>query len=384
MGQIRYCRQCGQALSMESRYCEYCGAETGQKIQNAEPVNDSVPNRPVQTRSAANRPTPNRSIQDDSVQNRPRPASGNPGPRIYGGESNSQMSERKAQDRSVPNRQAQPRPVQNRPTPNRPMQGDSVPNRPVQNRPEAGNRVPQSGAPEYRRMPNGEPVRRDRFQEERLAGSWEDSWNRELPEKDENAMTPIQYVLIGMIVILLAVLAALGIFWMIGRSGSHDVQDRNEMQYATDRPKEPKDDSVITILDGDSQIQPETKTIQTQPETKETQTQPETKETQTQPAETEPSVTIQPEPSSYLMPQSAERLLSDTDVEGMTYDEMQMVINEIYARHGRKFASAEVQEYFNQQSWYQGTVEPENFSESVFNQIESQNIQFLLKKMGIE
>lgn len=334
MGQIRYCRQCGQALSMESRYCEYCGAETGQKIQNAEPVNDSVPNRPVQTRSAANR-------------------------------------------------QAQ----------NRPMQGESGPNRPVQNRQEAGGRVPQSGAPEYRRMPNGEQVRRDRFQEERLAGSWEDSWNRELPEKDENAMTPIQYVLIGMMVILLAVLAALGIFWMIGRSGSHDVQDRNEMQYATDRPKEQKDDSVITILDGDSQIQPETKAIQTQPETKETQTQPETKETQTQPeteeiqtqpAETEPIAAISPEPSSYLMPQSAERLLSDTDVEGMTYDEMQMVINEIYARHGRKFASAEVQEYFNQQSWYQGTVEPENFSESVFNQIESQNIQFLLKKMGIE
>lgn len=27
MGNIRYCRQCGHALSDESRFCEYCGAK---------------------------------------------------------------------------------------------------------------------------------------------------------------------------------------------------------------------------------------------------------------------------------------------------------------------------------------------------------------------
>lgn len=53
--------------------------------------------------------------------------------------------------------------------------------------------------------------------------------------------------------------------------------------------------------------------------------------------------------------------------------------NEIYARHGRKFLSTELQEYFNDKSWYQGTVEAEKFSPSVFNKYESDNIQILVK-----
>ena len=84
------------------------------------------------------------------------------------------------------------------------------------------------------------------------------------------------------------------------------------------------------------------------------------------------------------MPESSERLLTDSDVDGMSYDQMQMAINEIYARHGRKFSSQSVQSYFDGQSWYQGTIEPADFSESVFSQTEGQNIQFLLKKMGID
>ena len=40
--------------------------------------------------------------------------------------------------------------------------------------------------------------------------------------------------------------------------------------------------------------------------------------------------------------------------------------NEIYARHGRKFNDSELQAYFNSKSWYKGTVNPEDFSTSVF------------------
>lgn len=76
--------------------------------------------------------------------------------------------------------------------------------------------------------------------------------------------------------------------------------------------------------------------------------------------------------------------MTDSDVDGMSYEELQMAINEIYARHGRKFSSQSVQNYFDGQSWYQGTVEPDDFSDSVFSQIEGQNVLFLLEKMGIE
>lgn len=48
------------------------------------------------------------------------------------------------------------------------------------------------------------------------------------------------------------------------------------------------------------------------------------------------------------------------------------------------FPHSQYKNYFDGQSWYQGTVEPDDFSDSVFSQIEGQNVLFLLKKMGIE
>ena len=51
--------------------------------------------------------------------------------------------------------------------------------------------------------------------------------------------------------------------------------------------------------------------------------------------------------------------------------------NEIYARHGRQFASKELQDYFNSKSWYNGTISPSSFNESVFNDYERKNIQTL-------
>ena len=51
--------------------------------------------------------------------------------------------------------------------------------------------------------------------------------------------------------------------------------------------------------------------------------------------------------------------------------------NEIYARHGRKFVTQRIADYFNSKSWYKGTVEPEDFSTSVFNDYEIQNIELI-------
>lgn len=64
--------------------------------------------------------------------------------------------------------------------------------------------------------------------------------------------------------------------------------------------------------------------------------------------------------------------------------DLQMAINEIYARHGRIFGTESIQQYFEGKSWYQGTTDADHFSDSVFSSVENQNIQFLLKKMGLE
>jgi hypothetical protein len=52
--------------------------------------------------------------------------------------------------------------------------------------------------------------------------------------------------------------------------------------------------------------------------------------------------------------------------------------NEIYARHGRQFVSRELQDYFNSKSWYKGYIAPDQFTDTVFSQVEMTNISLLV------
>ena len=81
----------------------------------------------------------------------------------------------------------------------------------------------------------------------------------------------------------------------------------------------------------------------------------------------------------YIIPYSNQRLLGESDVAGLSLREINYAKNEIYARHGRKFDSQELQNYFNSKSWYHGTIEPENFTESMLSDIEKKNAEYLSK-----
>jgi hypothetical protein len=84
--------------------------------------------------------------------------------------------------------------------------------------------------------------------------------------------------------------------------------------------------------------------------------------------------------SEYVLPQSDSKYLTDEDVQGLTLQQLNYAKNEIFARHGRKFTSQELQNYFNSKSWYKGTVEASQFSDSVFNEYEKANVEFLKEK----
>ena len=71
--------------------------------------------------------------------------------------------------------------------------------------------------------------------------------------------------------------------------------------------------------------------------------------------------------------------LTKKDVKGLSKDQCRYARNEIYARHGRKFTDKKLQDYFDNQSWYEGTVEPEDFDESVLSKVEKKNIKLLKK-----
>ena len=83
--------------------------------------------------------------------------------------------------------------------------------------------------------------------------------------------------------------------------------------------------------------------------------------------------------SEYIFKDSNSRYLSKSEVQALSQQAICYAKNEVYARHGRKFMSVELQQYFGSKSWYQGTVEPANFSEGVFNDYELKNIALLVE-----
>ena len=80
----------------------------------------------------------------------------------------------------------------------------------------------------------------------------------------------------------------------------------------------------------------------------------------------------------YIISYSSDVLLTSSDIQGLSKQQLRYARNEIYARHGRKFQSQDLRNYFNSKSWYRGVIEPSNFNDkTMLTNIEIKNIQFL-------
>lgn len=75
-----------------------------------------------------------------------------------------------------------------------------------------------------------------------------------------------------------------------------------------------------------------------------------------------------------IIPDSQWRLLTESDLKGLSEWELNIARNEIYARHGRIFSKAEYAEYFKEQWWYK---EDPNYSDSCLSDIEISNAAFI-------
>jgi len=82
----------------------------------------------------------------------------------------------------------------------------------------------------------------------------------------------------------------------------------------------------------------------------------------------------------YIISDSNTRLLTEEELSGYTKAELGLARNEIYARHGRKFKTAEYNNYFSKCSWY--SINPNynyNDDSSNLNSIEKKNAALILK-----
>ncbi len=82
---------------------------------------------------------------------------------------------------------------------------------------------------------------------------------------------------------------------------------------------------------------------------------------------------------AYILPDSAEHVYTREELSGLDAEELRLARNEIYAVHGRKFASQDLQEYFSSKEWYKGEVEAEAFDAAVLNQTELANLKLLVQ-----
>lgn len=79
----------------------------------------------------------------------------------------------------------------------------------------------------------------------------------------------------------------------------------------------------------------------------------------------------------YILPDSGTRKLTNSDLAGLDADELELARNEIYARAGRRFNTDYIQDYFDDKWWYVGTIEPEDFTENMLNDVEKYNVNFI-------
>lgn len=76
-------------------------------------------------------------------------------------------------------------------------------------------------------------------------------------------------------------------------------------------------------------------------------------------------------------------LLSDSELWWGTYadywstERLELARKEIYARHGMIFEDQQIQGYFENCNWYNGTVPEAEFDDSVLNEYESANVKRL-------
>lgn len=83
----------------------------------------------------------------------------------------------------------------------------------------------------------------------------------------------------------------------------------------------------------------------------------------------------------FIFPNSDSSYLSNAQVSALSDNDLQLAINEIYARQGRIFKDASLNAYFNSQSWYEGKYTAEEFEKNVkFNTYEQKNLQLLINE----
>ena len=80
-----------------------------------------------------------------------------------------------------------------------------------------------------------------------------------------------------------------------------------------------------------------------------------------------------------IFPDSDSRYLTDSEVAALSSTQIRYAINDLYARHGYKFKKKEMQDHYQQFSWYSGYRSDMEAVVADFNKYENANLNLLTK-----
>lgn len=73
----------------------------------------------------------------------------------------------------------------------------------------------------------------------------------------------------------------------------------------------------------------------------------------------------------------SQRLVTDADLDGKDGFELDIMRNSIFASHGRRFDTPELQYYFNNQPWYRPKYSSQGFPPKLLSKFEQQNVDYI-------
>lgn len=93
-------------------------------------------------------------------------------------------------------------------------------------------------------------------------------------------------------------------------------------------------------------------------------------------------LSITTDENGFILAGSSDTLLMEDEIDGLSRYEIYFAVQEIYARHGKKFSDVILSQHFNRQEWYRPYEKI--FSLETFSAIEEANIQMLIQKGNLK
>lgn len=204
------------------------------------------------------------------------------------------------------------------------------------------------------------------------------------PVEKEKKKTGFKIGIVLIIVLLAGALIGGGVYGLLSSRGNEEKQSRIESTDEQDNGEDEPDADAVEKEAEEWKVAEEAEKEEKERKAAEEAKKEEEERKAAEEAEKEAEEKkAAEEANSYILPQSATAALTASDIADLSLQELNYARNEIFARHGRKFSSKELQDYFNSKSWYKGTIEPSDFDSNyvdTLSAIEKSNIEVLKKE----